>query len=101
MRSAMMRQTVLMPCTPGRAAAAAGTSTRGAETAAGAGVATGGRGAAATSDASTAPPGPEPARALRSTPRSAANRRALGDAATRRPAAPLVAAAGDAFRLST
>src|SRR5439155_3079062 len=64
---AMMRQMLLTPCAPAPAAAAA------------AGVF-----AAATSPASTAPPGPEPRTTRRSTPRSPARRRALGDAATRR-----------------
>src|SRR5438445_2369252 len=68
MRSAMMRQMLLTPCAPAPAVAAAA-----------AGVF-----AAATSPASTAPPGPEPRTTRRSTPRSPARRRALGDAATRR-----------------
>src|SRR5467141_1537713 len=68
MRSAMMRQMLLTPCAaaPAVAGAAAGAC------------------AAATSPASTAPPGPEPRTTRRSTPRSPARRRALGDAATRR-----------------
>src|SRR2546421_5427396 len=68
MRSAMMRQMLLTPCAPAPAVAAAA-----------AGVF-----AAATSPASTAPPGPEPGTTRRSTPRSPARRRALGDAAARR-----------------
>src|SRR5260370_36040859 len=49
--------------------------------------------AAGTSSVSTAPPGPDPFNARRSIPRSAASRRAFGDAATRRPAGPFVGAA--------
>src|SRR4029077_7542400 len=49
--------------------------------------------AAGTSSASTAPPGPDPFSARRSIPRSAASRRAFGDAATRRPGEPFVGAA--------
>src|SRR5258705_10827532 len=56
-------------------------------------------GATGTSTVSTAPPGPDPRSAASSTPRSAASRRAFGDAATSRPpGAPLV---GAALRLST
>src|SRR6267378_2394207 len=68
MRSAMMRQMLLTPCAAALAVAAAAA----------------GALAAATSPASTAPPGPEPRTTRRSTPRSPARRRALGDAATRR-----------------
>src|SRR5258708_10388519 len=49
--------------------------------------------AAGTSRVNTAPPGPDPFSARRSIPRSAASRRAFGDAATRRPAEPFVGAA--------
>src|SRR6266478_5686638 len=49
--------------------------------------------AAGTSSVNTAPPGPDPFSARRSIPRSAASRRAFGDAATRRPAEPFVGAA--------
>src|SRR2546428_9246318 len=51
--------------------------------------------AATTSPARTAPPGPEPRSALTSSPRSAASRRAFGDAAVRRAAVP--SPAGDAL----
>src|SRR5206468_7087186 len=78
MRSAMIRQTVP---TPGASTERAG------------GVA--GSFAAATSAARTAPPGPEPRSALTSRPRSAASRRAFGDAAVRRAAVP--SPAGDAL----
>src|SRR5262245_25056359 len=82
MRSAMIRQTLLTPAVAATrgavvtAAAAAGVG------ATAAGVT--GAGAPETSAASTAPPGPEPRTARRSTPRSAASRRALGDAAAMR-----------------
>src|SRR5204863_469382 len=63
MRSAMMRQTLLTPAaSAGRASGAVAAF------------------AAPTSAARMAPPGPEPRTILRSTPRSAARRRALGDA---------------------
>src|SRR3989454_6854480 len=51
--------------------------------------------AATTPPARTAPPGPEPRSALTSSPRSAASRRAFGDAAVRRAAVP--SPAGDAL----
>src|SRR6185437_7544043 len=59
-----------------------------------------GSAAAGTSIASTAPSGPDPFSARRSIPRSAANRRALGDAATIVPGPPLPAVA-TVRRLST
>src|SRR5258705_62453 len=69
MRSAMIRQTV----------PTAGAATRGA-----AGAVVAGRPAVGTSATRTAPPGPEPGTMLISTPRSAASRRAFGDAAASR-----------------
>src|SRR5215470_2593527 len=89
-RSAMMRQTLLTPWTPAIAAAPAVAAAGGA--AATRGVVADGI-AVATSSAITAPPGPEPRSVRRSTPRSAARRRAFGDAATRRAAAEAGAAA--------
>src|SRR5438105_15895361 len=86
----MSRQTLLTPCGPptvtagvftvGRGAAdlcAAGVGEPGADAAAGADV-------AAMSAARTAPPGPEPRTRPTSMPRSAASRRAFGDAAVSR-----------------
>ena len=93
MRSAMMRHTVPTPALAsggagsGRGDAAARGRRRGAPR-------------RRTSAASTAPPGPEPRTARRSTPRSAASRRAFGDAATRRDR-PVAAIASAPFRLST
>src|SRR3989442_15842897 len=78
MRSAMIRQTV----------PTAGAATRGA-----AGAVVAGRAAVGTSATRTAPPGPEPGTMLISTPRSAASRRAFGDAAASRAATPLPAGA--------
>ena len=72
MRSTMTRQMVPTRGAPAGAAAA---------TRAGAGGGAAGRAAAVrTSAVRTAPPGPEPRSALTSTPRSAASRRAFGDA---------------------